>query len=211
MLEIKLGYSWNYKGQRGGEALFHTAIQDFSGQIADWKPAFTFMAHDVLEYYTEQMFATEGHGEWQSLAEATYRQKKSTRILFRTGELQESFHAGGPQHVEEISAKRLLWGSTNPVAVFAQTGTGKGFQRRAVLTGKGTGRGMPQRRILELSEDMKRAMRSAMVRRAAQVARMIGFKIASDAGEEVSAADAGRMGRSFLRTGPRTNFQLGEG
>lgn len=65
----------------------------------------------------------------------------------------ESFTKQGTDHVERIEEKLMEWGSADPIAVFHQTGTGKGFGHSRVETGKGTGRGMAMRKIVALGEE----------------------------------------------------------
>jgi phage gpG-like protein len=198
MLELKLGYSWNYQGRRGGETLFHTAIGNLATELRDWSPAFRLIAHDVLEYYTLEMFRTAGRGEWQTLAPSTFKRKGNPAILRETGALEASFTEAGAGHVEEITREKLIWGSLVPYALFHQTGTGKGFQKPAVAVGPGTGRGMPMRKILALTDAMKRKMRSALVGRLAQLARQTGFAVAQAADAAVDPLRARMIGQEML-------------
>jgi hypothetical protein len=61
--------------------------------------------------------------------------------------------------------------------MFHQTGTGKGFEQTRVAMGEGTGRGMPMRRILVLTEPVKRQMRGIMMARLQQIARQEGYRV----------------------------------
>jgi hypothetical protein len=96
-------------------------------------------------------------------------------ILVESGALMESFQTGGADHVERIGAKEMEWGSSDPVAIFHQTGTGKGFGQARVATGKGTGRGMAMRKILFLDEQAKQDIRERFVGRLAMVATRVGY------------------------------------
>lgn len=199
MLEIKFGYEWNYKGHKGRETLFHTAIGNFLTALRDWAPAFRLIAHDIFEPFVERRFSSEGEGTWQTLAPATFRRKGDSRILSESGALRSSFQSGGGDHVEEITRQSLRWGSSKPYVLFPQTGTGKGFQRPSVLVGPGTGRGMAMRKILVMDEPMKRRIRSTMVGRLAQLARQEGYRINQSLdGGGISPLEARKMGnRSF--------------
>jgi hypothetical protein len=105
-------------------------------------------------------------------------------ILIGSGELMGSFLAGSPAHVEQIDRQSIKWGSRIPHALFHQTGTGTGFQRRV----KGSGRGMPMRKIIDLNAAAKRAMRSVMVQRMSTIARREGFGISTGLGLDPLAA-----------------------
>lgn len=202
MLEIKFGYSWEYKGKRGKETLFHTAIGNFVTELRNWAPAFRMIAQEVFEPFVARQFSSqgeEGGTSWQTLAPSTIHQKGSDRILYRDGMLEGSFRSGGPDHVEEIDRQSLRWGSLTPYALFHQTGTGKGFQQTSVLIGPGTGRGVAMRKILVMTEAMKRRMRSYMVGRLSQIARAEGYSIAQSAGmEDVGPLQARQIGQNML-------------
>jgi phage gpG-like protein len=189
-VEVKFDWSWNYKGKSGKETFFHTSIGSFEAGLRDWSPAFQDMVTDVLEPAVSEQFTTQGHGTWAELAPSTVARKGHSIILQESGRLEHSFHRGGADHVEMISRTRLTWGSSVPYGLFHQTGTGSGFQRRA----KGAGRGVPMRKILELTDTNKRAMRSRMVRHLATLARRTGFAIIG--GSDPLAARA--VGRSWV-------------
>lgn len=188
MLEVKFALNWNYKGQRGKETLFHTAVGSFMTAMRDWAPAFRAMVDEVLEPGVEEQFSTAGHGTWASLAPETVKQKGHDTILFDTGRLFRSFQRGGADHVEEIDRQSLRWGSRVPHALFHQTGTGSGFQQVA----KSPGRGMPMRKILELSNAQKRTMRSILVQRLATIARREGFRVTGSGGDPLQARQIGQ-------------------
>ncbi len=199
MLEIKFGYNWEYKGHRGKETLFPTAIGSFITAMRDWAPAFRLIAEEVFEPLVRRQFETFGAAfgaPWQKLADSTIARKGSSMILSDTGHLEDSFRKGGSEHVEDITGQTLRWGSTVPYALFHQTGTGKGFQRTSVLTGPGTGRGMAMRKILSLSAEQIKRMRSVFVGRLAQIARIEGYRaFGAVAGDPLLAR---RMGQRVL-------------
>ncbi len=172
MLEFKIDYSWNYKGQKGKEVLFHTAINSFIVSMRDWAPAFRVMVSEVLEPSVDEQFATDGHGQWAPLAASTIAGKGNDTILFTSGRLAGSFKRGGQENVEEITRQSLKWGSSVPYAIFHQTGTLAGFQSLTKAIGA---RGVPMRKLLDLTKTQKAAMRSIMVVRLANIARAEGF------------------------------------
>lgn len=191
VLELQLKTSWSYKGQRGNETFFHTAIGNFMTAMRDWAPGFRAMADEVLEPEVRKTFETAGYGEWTDLAESTIRNKERRGlwggrlgILTDSGYMAKSFTLGGSDHVEEINRQSMRWGSRVPHALFHQTGTGSGFGRQV----KGSGRGLPMRKIINLPKMAKRAMRSIMVRRLATIARREGFGIGSGISPDVLTA-----------------------
>jgi phage gpG-like protein len=194
MLDVKFSLGWEYKGQRGTETLFHTAIGSVAASLRDWGPAFRAMATDILEPAVDEQFTTGGHGEWAPLAPSTIRAKGHDTMEFDSGRLFRSFREGGADHVQDVSRERMLWGSAVPYGVFQQTGTGSGFQQSR----KGPGRGMPMRKILALTQANKRAMRSVLVRQLATIARREGFAIAGEHGLELDALSARKLGSMSL-------------
>jgi phage gpG-like protein len=191
VLDVNFKLEWNYKGQRGKETVFHTAIGNFVTAIRDWAPGFRAMVAEVLEPAVEEQFQTAGHGTWAQLAPSTIKRKGHDTILFDTGGMFRSFQTGGANHIEEITRDRLLWGSGLSRSLFHQTGTGAGFQQII----KGAGRGMPMRKIIALDETKKRAMRSILVRRLATIARREGFAVG---GGDQDALSARRLGAALL-------------
>lgn len=194
MLDVNFSLTWNYKGQRGTETLFHTAIGNLMTALRDWAPAFRSMITEVLEPQVEQQFLTAGQGTWARLAPWTIRQKGHDTILFDSGNLFRSFQSGGQEHIEEISRDHLLWGSAVPYALYHQAGTGKGFQMPIVPPG--LGRGMAMRKILELGPIARRTLRSILVRRMATIARREGYAITK--GMDLDPLSARMAGASVL-------------
>jgi phage gpG-like protein len=194
VLEVRFATTWNYRGQKGTETFFHTAIGSFAAQLRNWAPAFRAMAREVLEPAVDEQFTTGGHGGWAPLADSTIRAKGHDTIEMDSGRLFRSFKEGGVDHVEEISRDRMLWGSAVPYGIFQQTGTGSGFQQ----TTKGPGRGMPMRKILALTDANKRAMRSILVRQLANIARREGFAIARQEGMDLDPVSARNLGKMSL-------------
>jgi hypothetical protein len=151
------------------------------------------MVSEELEPAVEEQFATQGHGTWADLAPSTIERKKRLGFpldkLIETGAMRGSFHQSDPFNFTEITRDRLRWGSRLQRSMFHQTGTGSGFQQRQ----KGAGRGMPMRKIIELSEQRKRALRSILVRHLAQIARREGFAILGSDQTPMSARRAGQI------------------
>lgn len=191
MLELNLKTSWDYKGQRGNETHFHTAIGNFVTAMRDWAPAFRVMAAEVLAPSVQAQFDTHGHGTWAQLAPSTIARKGNSIILIESGRLMGSFRKGGEGHVEDIDRQSMRWGTRVPHALFHQTGTGANFQQSVR-----SGRGLPMRKILNLSSGERRTMRSIMVQRLATIARREGFGISG--GLELDPLAARQLGESVL-------------
>ena len=196
---------WQYQGRtgeirQGEESLFHRAFVNLRHELMDWSPAFEIIVEDILTPFVSEQFVDQGAPggvTWQQLAPSTIEARGGSDypILINTGRLLHSFTEKGGQHHEEITPKKLVWGSDLPYSLFHQTGTGKGFQRDSVPTGPGTGRGMAMRKILSFTEQLKHKMGRTMTGRIAQVARQIGFRVA---GRDVDAGEAARIGRIAL-------------
>ncbi len=158
-------------------------IDGLRKSLSDWSPALRAIAREVLASFAARQFETQGEAggvKWADLAPSTLRARKrpGALSLYRTGSLLRSFLGLGAEHVEDLSEKKLLWGSSVPYARFHQSGTGKGFGRsEGVPTGRGTGRGMPMRKILAFSESMRADVESEFIARLAPVARQAGFGI----------------------------------
>lgn len=205
---IKFALAWDYKGQRGSEVLFHTALgrlkEEGAGNLA---PAFALIAEEILAPFVEKQFESQGAAgatHWAELAESTLKARerrgiKGDIILYETGKLVHSFVEKTPEHIEEISRRKLRWGSKLPYALFHQTGTGKGFQKQQIATGPGTGRGMPMRKILVFTPEMKQRMRNTLVGRLAHIARQVGFAVTpSSERSELDPLTARRIGQQVL-------------
>jgi hypothetical protein len=181
---ISLEEQWSYKGKTGGEALFDSMIIDTENVLGDFGPVFRLIADDIFEPDTLRRFAEEGAdiGGWQELAESTLKAREGRKgrkgtamggliaalgfgmpILVESGALMESFQAGMTDHVERIEKKQMEWGSANPIALFHQTGTGKGFAKTRVETGPGTGRGMAMRKMITITEEEREVIRQKLV------------------------------------------------
>lgn len=212
---------WQYQGRTGEikagqESLFHRAFVNLRHELVDWSPAFGIIAEDVLEPFVQKQFKQEGAAgvdamrtskssgsglDWQELAASTVARRGSDHpILNVSGALRGSFTKGGGAHHEEITPKKLVWGSDVPYALFHQTGTGKGFGRERVATGPGTGRGMAMRKILSFTDQLRQQMGRTMTGRIAQVAQGIGFRIAGREG--IGQGEARRIGNIALGLRP---------
>ena len=197
---------WQYEGKTGEikagqESLFHRAFVGLREGMVDWTPTFGEIAEDILTPLLEETYEKEKPAEyiaWADLAESTIARRGSAHpILDVTGLLRRSFTKGGAQHHEEITPKKLVWGSDIPYAVFLQTGTQKGYQKATgVPTGPGTGCGMAMRKLLHIAEFGKetkaaRQITQAFRGRIDMVARQYGFKTF---GRGVDAGEARRIG-----------------
>jgi len=176
---LNFNVNWDYKGKKGTYVVWHEKFRD---QMAEWTKVWRRLISEVLMPFVVRQFGSqggEGRRQWAELAPTTLRRRlyPGKPILQQTGMLQMSF-IGGPDHIEEIDAKRMKWGSQSPYALFHQTGTGiklgdptpRGYEFKESLRGgvvtkrlrygaihagghwepTEKGRGMPQRPILDL-------------------------------------------------------------
>jgi phage gpG-like protein len=148
------------------------ALEDFQAELADNSQALAEVADGLRQQIAEQ-FATEGAAgstPWAPLAPSTLgkSRRRLGGILYSTGALFESLtDPRAPGHVEQVSAKELLFGSALPYAAYHQTGTGIGRGRLQVNTssrkprksagrgkssGPGRGRALPMRPMIIVNE-----------------------------------------------------------
>jgi hypothetical protein len=172
MAILNFNIGWDYKGKKGTYTVWD---EGFKRHMGDWTRVWRRLISEVLMPFVVRQFRSqggEGRRQWAELAPTTLKRRLYPRkpILQQTGMLQMSF-VGGPDHVEEVDAKRMKWGSESPYALFHQTGTGikledptpRGYEfkpslriRRGAAHAGGhwepteKGRGMPQRPILDL-------------------------------------------------------------
>jgi hypothetical protein len=216
MLDFSFGLRWQYGEKKGSFAFVH---RPFLEGIRDWSPAFSIIAEDVLEPYVMRAFQTEGASQlgekWQELAPSTLRYRPPTPILQVHGDMMRSFQKGDPQHVEEISPRRLVWGSRDPKALFHQFGTGGKVNfrragarktmfktpeaRAAYEAGQGKTGGIPARPMLVWSEFLANEITSKMLARIAMVARQAGYRIGSRMFGGLTPTEARILGESLLK------------
>lgn len=214
MLDFRFNLRWQYGEKTGNFMLFH---RPFLQAIDDWSPAFQVIAEDVLEPYVRRAFESEGSSEgehWKELAPSTLRGRPNTPILQITGALMRSFQAGGGDHVEEISPRRLVWGSASPLALFHELGTGgkvnfrrAGAKKVMAKTAKGKalfehsqgqGGGIPARPMLVFSKFLADDIGHKMLARVGMVARQIGYKVGGRQFGPLSPAEARHIGQAML-------------
>jgi hypothetical protein len=216
MLDLKFGMQWQYGEKRGSFTLIH---RPFVEGIKDFSPAFTLIAEDVLQPHVIGQFRTEGRADlgdkWQDLAPSTLRGRPNTPILFVTGALENSFMAGGANHVQDITPLKLVWGSKDPKALFHQFGTGSrvDFKRAgarkviaktaAALTRYrerlGMGHGVPARPMFVYTRFLANEITSKILGRVAQVARACGYQVGSRMFGGLNPVEARQIGEALLR------------
>jgi hypothetical protein len=216
MLDFRFSLLWQYGKQKGEFIFFH---RPFFEAIENWAPTFQLIAEDILEPYVRRAFETEGRSEgehWQELAPSTLRGRPNTPILQVTGALMRSFQRGDPEHVEEVSARKLVWGSRSPLALFHEFGTGGkvSFRRagaRGVVAKTKEGRerwqeaggrpgGIPARPMLVWSQFLALDIADRMMGRISMVARQVGYKVGRRAfgRERLSPVEARHIGETLL-------------
>lgn len=207
--QFKFELNWTYGAHKGKDVLANFTISRFDKAVGNWKPAFQFIADDILESFVSKNFETEGAAggtRWQDLAPSTLKSRskdfgvtrtaENTFILHRTGMLERSFRKSEPHHVEDLGPKKMTWGSDVPYALFHQTGTRKGFDQARVATGPGTGRGMAMRKILSVTPALQADIERTLLGRGAQIARMAGFRVTGSRG--ATPLEARQIGERML-------------
>lgn len=85
-------------------------------------------ASDVLWGFERSRFSSAGDGTWKPLAESTISKRKSKGeseplpILHERGDLENSLHRGGVNHVLDVTASAIIEGTQDPKARFHQDG-----------------------------------------------------------------------------------------
>jgi len=214
MLDFTFKLAWQYREKKGSFALLH---RPFLEGIQNWGPAFRVIAEDVLEPYVRRAFESEGSSEgehWQQLAPSTLRGRPNTPILQITGALMRSFQAGGADHVEEISPRKLVWGSASPLALFHEFGTGgkvnfrRAGSRKSMAktpeaktrfeSSQGQTGGIPARPMFAWSPFLAQEITNKMLGRMVQVARQIGYKVGGRQFGPLSPLEARHIGNIML-------------
>lgn len=218
-LDFQFGMHWEYGEKKGEFVLVHRSFID---GINDWSPGLTLVADDVLEPYVIGGFRSEGRSEgvtWKDLAPSTVRARHGSAhpiLQFPgSGHLMHSFEKGGEDHVEDITPRKLVWGSNVPYALFHQFGTSGKVNFRAagarkVITkttkaarelAKSQGRvgGLVPRPMIVYSKFLADDITSKMRSYALLIARKVGYRVASRPGEEpVSPLEARKIGQQIL-------------
>jgi phage gpG-like protein len=193
-LDFKFDLTWQHGEKRGSLAVIH---RPFEIAIRDWSRAFLEIAEAVLAPHVHRLFASEGAAEgepWQELAPATVKRRGSAHpILQVTGALLRSFQTGGERHHEEITPRKLTWGSDVPYALFHEFGTRGRFNprqagaralvaktlaaRERYAASQAHSSGLPPRPMLVYSPRLADDITSRMTAHMALMARRAGYKI----------------------------------
>lgn len=145
-----------------GEKVIARRLERFGEGISDFRPLFNRIV-TVLEESTVENFATEGHGTWPPLS-PRYAAWKAEHypgkpIMRRTDRLYDSLVGKGAGAVRDIQETRMRYGTTVPYAAIHQKG----------------GATIPQRRVVHLLEERKKAVMKEVQR----------FVVAASRGEEL--------------------------
>jgi phage gpG-like protein len=129
-----------------GEDVISRTMLRFEKAAEDARPAFRTIAH-LLERAALQRFESEGAygGEkWAPLAPSTVARKGAGKgILVDSGRLRASLtQETAADSIRVLLPQEMRWGSTVPYGKFHQSGTSR----------------MPQRRVVKLPEQVKRAI-----------------------------------------------------
>lgn len=120
-----------------GEESVSAELLRFGDRIEDPAGAWRAIADELREIGTER-FDVEGPG-WEKLAESTVAQKaregKVPEILHRELDLMASLSEPGGDNIEIIKGDELIFGTSDPKAVFHQEGRGNNPVRRVLDIG----------------------------------------------------------------------------
>lgn len=169
------------------------AFAGLASGVKDWRPhIWPAVRSRALRPWLKKQFAKQGigeHGKWPALspkyAAAKARKYPNAGILVATGKMRDELLSEGNEGKE--TDQTLEYGSSKPYAMFHQTGTKRMPARRIFDPEAGDERGT-----------MKQLIRSAVAFGVANHARALGFAVM---GDEVDAAEAGRIGRGLLGGG----------
>ena len=147
MIDINGSVAWqwgDYEPAVDPNAALHLSINILAARMQDWSDVFAEKTAPTLQTYVQANIESEG-GEfgvvWPPLAEATIKDRirrgyGAGPMLQREGTLFDSFAEGDANHVQEVSAEEMTWGSSVPYSLFLHTGTGEGYG--AAVFGQGT-------------------------------------------------------------------------
>ena len=96
-----------------GERQLSRRLRGIGDEVKDWKPAFREAGKELVQVFSNDVFASRGRavGEsWAPLAPATLAEKEAqgypSQPLVRTGEMKNSFQA------QPLSQSLTLWNAT---------------------------------------------------------------------------------------------------
>jgi phage gpG-like protein len=135
----------------GGVTVVNRHIFGISARASDLYPVYSALAEFLFAEESE-LFFTEGHGEWEPLADSTWIRKVTdknadSRILHDTLRLHDSLTSPGGDNILEFEPV-FRFGTDVPYARFHQEGT----------------KWMPRRKVIDLNEGDRRAIMRAVKR-----------------------------------------------
>lgn len=82
---------------------------------------------DEMEQIEADLFEAEGYGQWPALASSTVAYKAANKlrpeILRATDEMRKSLVEDGLNHIRLIQGSELIFGTSDPKAIFHKLGT----------------------------------------------------------------------------------------
>ena len=162
--------------------------------VQDWrKYIWPGVVRDAIRPWLAKQFRTQGaagaHGKWAALdpiyAAAKQRRWGKKPILEASGAMKNDLLS--PSNTGKMTERTLLYGTQVRYAIFHQKGTKKMAARRIFDPEASDGPGT-----------LKRMIRVSVARSVANYARRRGFAIAGEQGLDVSAAEAGLLGRRAM-------------
>lgn len=155
----------------GGVAKVEHVLLGIRDRALNAAPVLAVILEDMRRLENE-LFETEGHGEWPALSQTTLEEKAREgyppKILQATEALKDSLtgNLSAMGHVERITEEEVVFGTTIPYAKYHQEG-----------------RGVPQRAPVDLREENVRGWTKQIQQYILGVDRM---EIAAAGGSEIS-------------------------
>lgn len=125
------------------QAILHKVLNEVAKQFdaIDYRQPLREQVVPLLVAEHEDYFNRESGplGKWPALAQRTVKKKGFDTILIETNTMRSSLLFDGPDHVEDVEERYLVWGTSDEKAAIHQYGT------------EGTPR-IPQRAFVGVSE-----------------------------------------------------------
>ena len=204
MLNITGTVSWQYGEYAPAadpDAALHLSLQILETRQTDGSDIFEEKTAPVMQRAVQEQIRSEGDALdtfWAPLAPATVADREKMGLggahpmLQRSGWLIDSFAAGDTDHIQEVTADTMDWGSALPYSLYLHTGTQEGYRiGRSSLGHLGLGImkahgatavGMPGRQIINMTEELQNRIRWDFPRALADAAVRAHFEV-DQAGE----------------------------
>jgi phage gpG-like protein len=98
------------------------AVTNFEGSDVLQDEIVPLLAHVHEDYFNQQ---AGPDGPWAALAPSTVNRKGHDTILIDTGTMRSSLLFEGGDHIQDVGADFLTWGTDDPKSYFHQMGTSR--------------------------------------------------------------------------------------